>query len=227
MTTVVLFSGGLDSTTLLADCVKTDHHRHVIPISFDYGQRHKTELKYAADFCHEMGLPHMVVKMDERPFLGSSLTGGGQVPYGHYADENMKATIVPNRNAVMLSIGFAVAVSTNAGRVAYAAHAGDHPIYPDCRPEFMQAFQRMQQVALDQYIELYTPFMYKLKSEIVEYGASMRLPFKQTWSCYEGGEIHCGKCGTCVERKEAFRLARVADPTDYADPEFSVEAYRG
>jgi 7-cyano-7-deazaguanine synthase len=202
---------------------------HVRAIGFNYGQNHIRELHSATEICAAVDVPYTVFDLDQRPFLGSALTGGPDVPHGHYADENMKMTIVPNRNAVLLATAFAYAVSIGATRVAIATHAGDHPIYPDCRPSFMMAFQTMQDRALGEgnEIALWTPYINISKASIVETGYVLGVPYEKTWSCYEGGEIHCGRCGTCVERKEAFREACVIDPTSYRDEDFEVAAYRG
>lgn len=153
---------------------------------------------------------------------GSALTDNVDVPDGHYAEENMKVTVVPNRNAIMLSIGFGIAAAQQADAVAAAVHGGDHFIYPDCRPGFTKSFEAMQKQALDGYanVSLYTPFVEISKGAIVTEGARLNVPFEETWSCYKGGEKHCGRCGTCVERREAFDLAGVEDPTEYADPDF-------
>ena len=138
----------------------------------------------------------------------------------------MKLTVVPNRNAIMLAIAFGMAAAQQVDAVAAAVHGGDHFIYPDCRPDFIDAFQRMQNHALDGYadVTLYTPYVHVPKSEIVVDGARYNTPFADTWSCYKGGDLHCGRCGTCVERREAFHLAAVPDPTIYADPDFWMTA---
>jgi 7-cyano-7-deazaguanine synthase len=139
----------------------------------------------------------------------------------HYAAENMSVTVVPNRNAIMLSIAYGVAVARGASLVACAVHAGDHYVYPDCRPEFIEAFDQMQSRAVEGFgdpdLRLDAPFMRKTKTEIVEIGYTLGVPYEDTWSCYEGGELHCGLCGTCTERKEAFRLAGIHDPTKYRE----------
>jgi 7-cyano-7-deazaguanine synthase len=157
-----------------------------------------------------------------RLLSGSALTDEGvDVPYGHYAAENMAVTVVPNRNAIMLSIAYGVAVARSASLVACAVHAGDHYVYPDCRPEFIDAFDRMQRLAVEGFgdpnLSLYAPFMRKTKAEIVELGTALGVPYEETWSCYEGGKFHCGLCGTCTERKEAFQLVGVPDPTEYRE----------
>jgi 7-cyano-7-deazaguanine synthase len=153
---------------------------------------------------------------------GSALTDDIAVPDGHYAEESMKITVVPNRNAIMLAIAYGLAVAQGADTVAAAVHGGDHFIYPDCRPAFIEAFQTMENYALDGQppIGLYVPFVMLAKADIVAIGEKLAVPFAETWSCYKGGTMHCGRCGTCVERLEAFQLALVPDPTDYADATF-------
>jgi 7-cyano-7-deazaguanine synthase len=157
---------------------------------------------------------------------GSALTDDLDVPDGHYAEETMKVTVVPNRNAIMLSIAFGVAAAQKVDAVAIAVHGGDHFIYPDCRPGFIDAFQTMQQHALEGYadVRLLAPYLNGSKADIVSDGAKHGTPFAATWSCYKGGDLHCGRCGTCVERREAFELAGVEDPTAYADPDFWKKA---
>jgi 7-cyano-7-deazaguanine synthase len=153
---------------------------------------------------------------------GSALTDDVDVPDGHYEEETMKATVVPNRNAIMLAIAYGVASAQGVDAVATAVHGGDHFIYPDCRPEFITSFEVMQNHALAGYSEiaLYTPFVEISKADIAREGARLNVPFADTWSCYKGGEIHCGRCGTCVERREAFEIAGVDDPTEYADRDY-------
>ncbi len=194
-------------------------------ISVDYGQRHKKELDYAKRCAERLGASFDVVDISGvgRLLSGSALTDDIEVPHGHYAEETMAVTVVPNRNAIMLSIAYGVAVARDAQVVATAVHAGDHYVYPDCRPEFIEAFDAMQKKAVEGFgdpsLHLYTPFIRKTKAQIAEVGASLGVPYEDTWSCYEGGEVHCGLCGTCTERKEAFELAGVPDPTVYRDRE--------
>ncbi|MGY9056163.1 MAG: 7-cyano-7-deazaguanine synthase QueC [Alphaproteobacteria bacterium] len=230
MKTLVICSGGLDSVSL-AYMVAAEHDLAGL-ISFDYGQRHRKEVEFAAAAAQQLGVPFDLIDMRHiGQFLsGSALTDDVDVPDGHYAEETMKATVVPNRNAIMLAIAFGVAAAKGAEAVAAAVHGGDHFIYPDCRPDFIDAFQAMQDRALDGYasVKLYTPFVHVPKSAIVTEGAKHGTPFADTWSCYKGGEVHCGRCGTCVERREAFDIAGVEDPTLYADPDFwksAVEAH--
>jgi 7-cyano-7-deazaguanine synthase len=222
MKTIVICSGGLDSVSL-AHMVAEEHELTRL-VSFDYGQRHVKELDFAAACAQRLGVPHDVIDMRGigASLTGSALTDDVDVPDGHYAEETMKVTVVPNRNAIMLSIAFGIAAAQKADAVATAVHGGDHFIYPDCRPGFTQAFETMQRHALEGYadVRLYTPFVQRTKADIVTEGARHGTPFAETWSCYKGGEKHCGRCGTCVERREAFHLAGVEDPTDYADPDF-------
>lgn len=220
-TAVLIVSGGMDSVTLA-------HKYHaegfeLVLLSFDYGQRHKKELDLAKACADRLGGVHHVVDLSNITKLlpGSSLTDAAvEVPEGHYAAESMKATVVPNRNAIMLSIAWAHAVAIGADVVAFGAHGGDHFIYPDCRPDFFlslgEAFMQGNEGFGDPRLHLEAPFIQVDKTEVVRIGATLNVPFEDTWSCYKGEEAHCGKCGTCVERKEAFALAGVADPTVYA-----------
>lgn len=222
MKAVVVCSGGLDSVTL-AHRMAHDQSLDSL-ISFDYGQTHKKELGYAAECAQRLGVSHRIVDLRDVGALlnGSALTGDAEVPEGHYAEDNMRVTIVPNRNAIMLAIAFGYAAARKADAVATAVHGGDHFIYPDCRPDFAQAFEKMQSLALDGYarIALLTPYIHSSKADIVADGAGLDVPFSQTWSCYKGEDEHCGRCGTCVERLEAFAVAGVEDPTRYQDTQF-------
>ena len=226
MKTIVICSGGADSITL-AYKVAAERALGGL-VSFDYGQRHKKELGFAKTCAERLGVPHHVIDISPigKMLSGSALTDDVAVPDGHYAEETMKITVVPNRNVIMLSIGYGVAASMGASAVAAAVHGGDHFIYPDCRPEFVEAFAKMQNHALEGVaeIELYTPFLNITKADIVAEGAKLGVPFEETWSCYKGGDLHCGRCGTCVERREAFELADVEDPTEYEDREYWREA---
>jgi 7-cyano-7-deazaguanine synthase len=229
MKTIVICSGGLDSVSL-AHRIAAEQTLIGL-LSFDYGQRHRKELDYAAACAKRLGVPHQII--DIRPIgshlTGSALTDNIDVPDGHYAEETMKATVVPNRNAIMLAIAFGLAAAQKADAVAVAVHGGDHFIYPDCRPGFIDAFQVMQDAALDGYasVKLQAPYVNATKADIVTDGAKHGTPFAETWSCYKGGARHCGRCGTCVERREAFHLAGVADPTDYEDADFWKSATSG
>lgn len=213
--TALIYSGGVDSTVLLAHLLAEGREVHCL--SVDYGQRHRRELEAARAICAHYGVDHRLADLRAlAPLFGSNaLTGGVKVPEGHYEEESMKATVVPNRNMLLISVATAWAVSLRAESVAYGAHGGDHAIYPDCRPEFAEALDRAVRLADWHEVRLERPFVKMDKAAIVRRGAELDVPFGLTWSCYVGGERHCGKCGTCVERKEAFRLAGVADPTDY------------
>ena len=221
--TVTVCSGGLDSVTLAhLMATTTPAHEHVL-VSFDYGQRHVRELECAARCAQLLGSEHVVIALDAlTPYIAtSSLTADDvPVPDGHYAEDSMRATVVPNRNMVLLSIAGALAVARGAERMAIGVHAGDHFVYPDCRPEFVYAMQTALRVATlgyaDPYFHLAAPFLQQTKADIVAYGRDLEVPFADTWSCYRGGDVHCGSCGTCYERREAFVLAGVEDPTVYA-----------
>lgn len=222
--TLVICSGGLDSVTLAYKIAK--EHTLAGLISFDYGQRHKKELGYAAICAQALNVPHSIIDISAigEHLSGSALTGDIDVPEGHYAEENMKVTVVPNRNAIMLSIAYGIASARNCDAVAAAFHGGDHFIYPDCRPPFVKAFEDMEKHALEQHIKLITPFLTMTKGDIATEGARLNVDFANTWSCYKGTENHCGRCGTCVERREAFHLANVTDPTPYQDADFWIGA---
>lgn len=226
MDTIVICSGGLDSVTL-AHKVAAEGRLGGL-LSFDYGQRHVKELESAAACAARLGVGHEVIDISGvgRMLSGSALTDEVAVPDGHYAEETMKLTIVPNRNAIMLTVAFGLAAARKARAVAVAVHGGDHFIYPDCRPGFIDAFQRMQDEALQDVAEitLEAPFVQLSKADIVTEGARNGTPFAETWSCYKGGARHCGRCGTCVERREAFDLAGVDDPTEYDDPDYWLQA---
>lgn len=216
---IAIVSGGLDSVTLAHLLKSEGWDLHLL--AFDYGQRHKRELRFARSCAARLNSSLDVVDLTglEPVLRGSALTDDIAVPHGHYESPSMAITIVPNRNAIFLAVAYAAAVSRKAQRVAIGVHAGDHFIYPDCRPAFIESFDAMQRVAVegcgDDHLHLSAPFVQMSKSDIVRIGAGLNVPFEETWSCYEGGEIHCGQCGTCVERIEAFALADVPDPTTY------------
>jgi 7-cyano-7-deazaguanine synthase len=220
MKVIAVMSGGLDSTTMGYVLRREGHQLHAL--SFDYGQRHRKELEYARAVAADLAAPWDLIDLHAagvtRFLTGSALTDDSvPVPEGHYADESMRATVVPNRNAMMLTIACCLAGSTGADAVAFAVHAGDHPIYPDCRPDFVRAFEGMERLAMEGVADLriLAPFVHLTKDGIVRTGVDHRVPFEKTWSCYKGGELHCGRCGTCYERREAFLLAGVPDPTMY------------
>lgn len=218
---ILAYSGGLDSTVLLYMLLKEKYE--VRCLSVNYRQKHKKELLAARDICSLLLVQHKIANLVDMSelFAGSSQTSADiSVPEGHYAEESMKQTVVPNRNMVLLSLCAAWAISTKSKYIAYAAHGGDHAIYPDCRVEFIDAMQRALDLCDWHKTHLITPFAstpakVMTKADIVSIGHKLGVPFRYTWSCYKGGEKHCGKCGTCVERREAFQLAKVADPTEY------------
>ena len=216
-----IVSGGLDSVTLAHKSALPPNKLELV-ISFDYGQRHRRELEFAEECAERLGAKWLLVDLTSvtEHLKGSSLTDSAvDVPNGHYTRETMRKTVVPNRNAMMLSIGFGIAAAHGCNTVATAIHAGDHFIYPDCRPEFAQRFATMQSAALEGMweIELWTPFIDLPKSEIAAEADRLGVPIQYTWSCYNGKEYHCGTCATCVERREAFFLAGLHDPTVYTD----------
>jgi len=217
MKALVLLSGGMDSTTALYWARR--EHSVVGAVSFDYGSKHNArELEMARWHCQHLGLPHDQVSLPfiNQLFTSDLLQSGGEIPDGHYADENMKRTVVPFRNGIMLAIACGIAESRGAEALVIAAHAGDHAIYPDCREPFMKAMAEAMCEGTYARIELLRPFIAMNKGGIARLGHDLGLDFRRTWSCYKGGELHCGTCGTCVERKEAFELARLADPTKYS-----------
>lgn len=217
MHAVLILSGGLDSSVLLYDLL--NQGARVDALTVNYGQRHAREIESARELCRLRGVTHEVADLRAlRPLLaGSALTDDAvALPAGHYEEASMKATVVPNRNMLLLAVAGAWALSRKAECVAYAAHGGDHAIYPDCRPEFAEALDKALGLADWHPMRLHRPYVALSKALIVRRGAELGLPFERTWSCYSGGTVHCGRCGTCVERREAFHLAGVDDPTPYA-----------
>lgn len=212
---VVVYSGGMDSFTVLHTAIASG--AEVYAISFNYGQKHSKELLVAAQVCRELNVPHKVVDISaiNQLMAGSSLTSDIEVPEGHYADDNMKSTVVPNRNMVLLSMAIAYAVDLEADKVYYGAHSGDHHIYPDCRPEFVEAMNAVAKIANYQPVEIVTPFLHSSKGEILATGLAMGLDYGKTWTCYNGREKACGKCGSCNERLEAFAEQSATDPLEY------------
>lgn len=217
MKVVVLVSGGMDSVTALYYAAK--EHEVVAGVSFDYGSKHNDrEIPFAAWHCEKLGVDHKTVPlgfMDEL-FESDLLKSGGDIPDGHYEEETMKQTVVPFRNGIMLSIAAGFAESVGAEGLVIAAHSGDHAIYPDCREDFMRPMAEAISAGTYADIKVLRPFIGMRKEDIAARGAELDVDFSKTWSCYKGREIHCGTCGTCTERKEAFDLAGIDDPTTYA-----------
>jgi 7-cyano-7-deazaguanine synthase len=217
MKVVVLCSGGMDSVTALYWARR--EHAVVAAMSFDYGAKHNhREIPFAAEHAAQLGVRHEVVplKFVEQLFTSNLLVGGGAIPEGHYEAANMQQTVVPFRNAIMLSVATGFAESIGAEGLVIAAHGGDHAIYPDCREEFMRAMGDAMRLGTYAGIQLLRPFIAMTKGGIAATGAQLGVNLARTWSCYQGGAVHCGKCGTCVERREAFIQAGLADPTNYA-----------
>ena len=218
MKVVVLCSGGMDSVTALFWA--RQNHAVVAALSFDYGAKHNhREIPFAAAQARLAGVRHTVIPLG---FIGvhfqsDLLKSGGEIPEGHYAAENMKSTVVPFRNGIMLAVAGGLAESAGAQGLVIAAHSGDHAIYPDCREDFMRAMGDALRLGSYAGIQLLRPFIAMDKAQIVAEGTRLGVDFAQTWSCYKGGAVHCGKCGTCVERREAFLHAGVNDPTVYED----------
>jgi 7-cyano-7-deazaguanine synthase len=218
MKVVVLCSGGMDSVVALHWA--RAHHTVCAVASFDYGAKHNArEIPFAAAHARALGLRHEVIALPfvDRLFASDLLKSGGDIPEGHYEAANMKQTVVPFRNAIMLSIAAGFAESVGAEGLVIAAHGGDHAIYPDCREDFMRAMGDAMRLGTYAEIQLLRPFISHTKAQIAAEGGRLGVDFAQTWSCYKGGEVHCGRCGTCVERREAFLDAGLPDPTRYAD----------
>jgi len=213
---LLILSGGLDSSTLLF--YLQDKGFEVQCLSIDYGQTHVKEVIAAKMISAKAGVPFEIMSI---PNLGSYLDGSAltdpsiKVPHGDYREESMKSTIVPNRNMIFLSIAVGYAIGKGIHKVAYAAHSGDHFIYPDCRPEFIERMQNVFKFCHTEPIELIVPFMNLSKIEIVMIGNDLKVPFELTWTCYEGRNLPCGKCGACRERLEAFRENKIEDPLFY------------
>jgi 7-cyano-7-deazaguanine synthase len=216
--TVVLVSGGMDSVTALYHAMDTC--AVIGAVSFDYGAKHNPrEIPFAMWHCEKLGVPHQVIEIGfvNRLFKSDLLQSGGEIPEGHYEELNMKQTVVPFRNGIMLAVAAGYAESVEAEALVIAAHSGDHAIYPDCREEFMTPMADAIKNGTYAAVELLRPFISMTKAEIAARGSELEVDFTRTWSCYKGSDIHCGKCGTCVERREAFIVSGVPDPTAYED----------
>ena len=212
---VCLLSGGIDSSTLTYWLQNKGYE--VYALTINYGQKHDKEIEASKKIADVAGIIHEVIDISQVQFLlkSSLIKGGEEIPEGHYKEETMKSTVVPNRNAIMLAIAYGWAVSVKADVVAFAAHGGDHHIYPDCRKPFVDAISLAFKLGNDSEIPVIAPFINMYKEDIVAIGHALGVPYKDTWSCYKGKSKHCGLCGTCVERKEAFKKASIKDPTEY------------
>ena len=215
---LIVYSGGLDSTVLLHKLAAEG--RADGALWADYGQRHRREYDCAASNCRKLGVALDVANLSAlRPLFGdNALTSAAVgVPEGEYAESNMRMTVVPNRNMILLAIAAARAIALKTDSIAYAAHSGDHAAYPDCRNEFADALDGALRLCHYEPVRLERPFINMSKADIVKLGAELKVDFSETWSCYNGGELHCGKCATCLERKQAFKSAGVEDTTSYAE----------
>jgi len=213
---VIIVSGGMGSITLLYD--KKDEI--ALGISFDYSSNHNAkEIPFAEMHCKRLGIKHITINLDfmHQYFKSSLLQGAEAIPEGHYADENMKSTVVPFRNGIMLSIAIGIAESNHLKKVLIANHGGDHTIYPDCRPQFIQAIDAAANAGTFVNVRVEAPYTNITKGDIARIGKRLGLDYTETWSCYKGGEKHCGKCGTCIERKEALQEAGIHDATEYEE----------
>ena len=211
---LIIVSGGMDSITLLYD--RKDSI--ALALSFDYGSNHNSrEIPYAQLHCQRLGIRHIVIPLDfmHQYFTSSLLEGAEAIPDGHYADENMKSTVVPFRNGIMLSVAIGIAESNGLKKVLIANHGGDHAIYPDCRPDFISAINKAAMSGTYLNVEVDAPYTNISKTDIARRGVALGIDYSETWSCYKGGAVHCGTCGTCVERKEALHDAGIYDKTEY------------
>lgn len=213
---IIIVSGGMDSVTLLYDY----KDRIALGISFDYGSNHNAkEIPFAKLHCERLGIKHITIPLDfmHQYFKSSLLEGADAIPEGHYQDENMKSTVVPFRNGIMLAIAAGMAESYGLSHVMIANHGGDHAIYPDCRPEFISAMSNATEAGSYNGVTVLAPYTNITKGDIARRGKELGIDYNETWSCYKGGEKHCGKCGTCVERKEALHYADIEDTTEYEE----------
>lgn len=213
---VIIVSGGMDSITLLYEY----QDRIALGISFDYGSNHNAkEIPFAELHCKRLGIKHITINLGfmHEYFKSSLLEGADAIPEGNYDEENMKSTVVPFRNGIMLSIAAGVAESNGLKYVMMANHSGDHTIYPDCRPEFVNSMSAATKAGTFVGVEVWAPYTNISKSDIARHGKKLGIDYAETWSCYKGGDVHCGKCGTCRERKEALREAGIDDTTVYEE----------
>lgn len=211
---VIVLSGGMDSVTLLHQ----EKDRIALAVSFDYGSNHNArEIECARKQCELLGIEHLVIPLEfmGKYFKSSLLSGADAIPEGHYADDNMKSTVVPFRNGIMLSVACGLAESRDLHHVMIANHGGDHAIYPDCRSGFIKAMSRAMEEGTYEGVDIIAPFTEITKGDIAKIGKRLGVDYSLTYSCYKGGAKHCGVCGTCVERREALAEAGIEDPTEY------------
>ena len=213
---IVVYSGGLDSFTLLNEAIRSG--KDVSALSFDYGQKHNKELHFVEKFCAQESIDSKIVNVSsiKELYQGSSLTDEIDIPKGHYEDDSMKSTVVPNRNMILISLALGYAVTKEAEEVWFGAHSGDHAIYPDCRPEFVEKMDAVARIANYSPIAVKAPYIAMSKTEILAIGLNMQLDYGLTWTCYEGKELACGSCGACHERLESFAANNVIDPIKYS-----------
>ena len=213
----IIVSGGMDSITMLYEF----KDQIALGVSFNYGSNHNSrEIPFAEMHCKRLGIPHITIDLGFMPqyFKSSLLEGADAIPEGNYDEENMKSTVVPFRNGIMLSIAIGIAESNHLKHVLMANHGGDHTIYPDCRPAFVDAMSAAAQAGTFEDVTIEAPYTNITKADIARHGKQLGIDYSETWSCYKGGEVHCGQCGTCRERQEALREAGIADTTEYENP---------
>ena len=214
---VSIATGGMDSITMLYEF----KDQIALGVSFNYGSNHNNrEIPFAEMHCKRLGIPHITIDLGFMPqyFKSSLLEGADAIPEGNYDEENMKSTVVPFRNGIMLSIAIGIAESNHLKHVLMANHGGDHTIYPDCRPAFVDAMSAAAQAGTFEDVTIEAPYTNITKADIARHGKQLGIDYSETWSCYKGGEVHCGQCGTCRERQEALREAGIADTTEYENP---------
>jgi len=215
---VAIVSGGIDSITLYYYLKNKEYNVDIL--SFDYGAKHNAkELPMIEKHIIKCEDTHIIIPLEfiNEHFNSSLLKSGEDIPEGHYEDENMKSTVVPFRNGIMLSIAIGYAESKGISKVFLGSHAGDHAIYPDCRSIFTKAMSMAGTLGTYNEVQVVSPFNDLTKADIVSIGYGLNIKYENTWSCYKGKNVHCGVCGTCVERKEAFALSNLKDPTVYAE----------
>lgn len=213
---LMVLSGGMDSVTMLHEYASSID----MAVSFNYGSNHNArEIECARMHCRQLDIPLTVIDLSfiSEYFHSSLLEGADAVPDGEYDFDNMKSTVVPFRNGIMLAAAAGIAESNGLTRVMIANHAGDHALYPDCREGFIKAMSRAISEGTYENIMLYAPYTLLTKAQIAERGKRLGIDYATTYSCYKGGKFHCGVCGTCRERREALRQAGINDTTVYAE----------